>query len=94
MKPPQERIVDLSAIASGEDRDAAVFFDSIEETINLGIGVTIVAVIYLRAFAKERIRFVEKEDRTILPCCSEDAAQILFRLANVFRRDGAQIDAV
>ena len=45
MKPPQERIVDLSAIASGEDRDAAVFFDSLEEIIDLDIGVTIVAVI-------------------------------------------------
>ena len=52
-----------------------------EETIDLDIGVTIVAVLHLGTFAKKRIGFVEKEDRTILLCCSEDAPQILFRLA-------------
>ncbi len=94
MKPPRERIVDLSAIASGEDRDAAVFFDSLEEISDLDIGITIVAVLHLGTFSKKRIGFVEKEDRTILLCCAQDATQILFRLANIFRHDGAQIDAV
>ena len=94
MKPLRKRIVDLSAIASGEDRDAAVFFYSLEEIIDLDIDVTIVAVLQFGTFAKKRISFVEKEDRTILLCCSEDAPQILFRLANIFRDDGAQIDAV
>ncbi len=94
MKPLRKRIVDLSAIASGEDRDAPVFFDSLEEIVDLDIDVTIVAVLQLGTFAKKRIDFVEKEDRTILLCCSEDAPQILFRLANIFRDDGAQIDVV
>src|SRR6266513_2517713 len=90
MKPLRKRIVDLSAIASGEDRDAAVFFESLEEIVDLDIDVTIVAALQLGTFAKKRIDFVEKEDRTILLCCSEDAPQILFRLANVFRDDGAR----
>ena len=94
MKPPGERIVDLSAIASGEGRDAAVFFDSLEEIIDLDIGVTIVAVISPPCVCLRAHRLRRKEDRTILLCCSEDAPQILFRLANIFGHDGAQIDAV
>jgi len=94
MKPPRERIVDLSAIASGEDRDAVVFFDSLEEIIDLDVGVMIVAILHLGAFAKEGIRFIEKEDCTTAIRRIEDAPQILLRLANIFRHDGAQIDAV
>src|SRR6266550_3867582 len=94
MKPLRKRIVDFSAIASGEDRDAAVFFDPLEEIVDLDIDVTIVAVLQLGTFANKRIDFVEKEDRTILLCCSEDAPQILVRLANIFRDDGAQSDVV
>jgi hypothetical protein len=66
----------------------------LEKIVDLDVGVTVVAIMHLSAFAKERIRFVEKEDRTTLPRRIEDASQILLRLANIFRDDGAQIDTV
>jgi len=84
----------LSASAGGEDREAGVFLDSLKEIIDLDVGVTVVAVVHIGAFAKERIRFVEKEDRTAAIRRSEDASQILLRFANIFRDNGAQIDAV
>src|SRR5438093_5865714 len=46
------------------------------------------------AFAKQGVRFIEKEHYTTLSCRMEDAPQILLGLANVFGDDGAQIDAV
>jgi len=94
MKPSQERLVDLSATAHSEDPEAGVFLDSLKEIIDLDVGVTVVAIVHIGAFAKERIRFVEKEDRTAAIRRSEDASQILLRLANIFRDNGAQIDAV
>jgi hypothetical protein len=94
IKPPRERVVDLSAFAGGENREAGVFLDSLEEIVDLDVGVTVVAIMHLGAFAKERICFVEKEDRTTLPRRIEDASQILLRLADIFRDDGARIDTV
>lgn len=94
MKPARERVVDLGAFSGGEDRDAGVFLDFLEEIINLNVGVSVVAIMHLSALAKERIGFVEKEDSATLLRRIEDATQILLRLANVFRNDDAQIDAV
>src|SRR5437773_9539587 len=94
MKPPRECVVDLSAIAGGEDREAGVVLDSLQEIIDLDVGVTVVAILHVGAFAKEGICFVEKEDRTTLPCRIEDATQILLRLASIFRDNAAQIDGV
>src|SRR6266581_5616570 len=94
MKPSRERVVDLITSAGGEDRGAGVVLDSLQEIINLDVGVTVVAIMHIGAFAKEGIRFVEKEDRTTAIRRIEDAPQILLRLANIFRDDGAQIDPV
>ena len=94
MKPPRECVVDLSAIAGGEDREVGVVLDSFQEIIDLDVGVTVVTILPLGAFAKEGICFVEKEDRATRLCRIEDATQILLRLPNLFRDDGAQIDAV
>ncbi len=94
MKPSRERVVDLITSAGGEDGGAGVVLDSLQEIINLDVGVTVVAIMHIGAFAKERIRFVEKEDRTTAIRRIEDAPQILLRLANIFRDDGAQIDPV
>jgi hypothetical protein len=94
MKPSQEHIVDLGVFAGGEDRNAGVFLDSLQEIIDLNVGVTIVAIMHLGALPKERIGFVEKEDRTTSFRRIEDAMQILLRLAIVFRNEKAQIDAV
>lgn len=52
------------------------------------------AIFHFAAFAKQGVRFVEKEDRTTPSCRIEDAPQILLGLANIFGDDGAQIDAV
>ena len=37
MKPPRERVVDLSPIAGGEDLEAGVVLDSLQEIIDLGL---------------------------------------------------------
>jgi hypothetical protein len=84
----------LVRLPAGEDREAGVFLDSLEEIIDLNVGVTIVAIMHLGAFAKEGIGFVEKEDCTTSFRRIEDASQILLRLANIYRDDGAQIDAL
>ena len=94
MKPSRERVVDLSASAGGDNREAGIFLNLLQEIIDLDVGITVVAIMHLGVFAKERLRFVEKEDRTAAIRRSEDAPQILLRLANIFRDDGAQIDAI
>ena len=94
MKPSRERVVDLITIAGGEDREAGVVLNSLQKIIKLDVGVTVVAILHLGAFAKEGIRFIEKEDCTTAVRRIEDAPQILLRLANIFRDYGAQIDPV
>jgi hypothetical protein len=94
MKPSPERVINLRAIAGGENREACVFLDSLQKIIDPDVGVAIMAILYLGPFAKESIRFIEKEDRTTFLRRIEDATQILLRLVNIFRDDGAQIDPV
>jgi len=68
-------------MASGENREAGVFLDSLEEIVDLDVGVTVVAILHVGAFAKEDIRFVEKENRITVLRCVEDATQTLLRLS-------------
>ena len=84
MKPSQERAVDVSAFPGGEDRDASVFLDSLQEIIDLYVGVTIVTIMHVGALPEERIGFVEEENRITSLRGSEDALQIFLCLANVF----------
>src|SRR5438552_10644610 len=94
MKPSRERVVDLITIAGGEDREAGVVLNSLQKIIKLDVCVAVMAILHLGAFAKEGIRFIEKEDCTTAIRRIEDAPQILLRLANIFRDYGAQIDPV
>ncbi len=94
MKPSHECLVDVGAFVVGEDHEAGVLLDSLPQTIDLDVGVTVVAIMHLGALSEKRIRFVEKENRPAFFRRIEDAIQIFLCLANVFGNDGAQIDAV
>jgi len=94
MKAPQGRIVQTPLALGGEDHKAFETFDSLEKIVNHHIGVAVVAILDLGAFAKKCVRFVEQKDRATLLCRIEDAPQVLLCLADVFVDDAAQIDAV
>ena len=94
MKSSQQRLVDRGAIADSDDCKAGIFLASAEEIIDFNVGVTVVAIFHVSASAKERICFVEKQDRPTPFRCIENAAETLFCLANVFRDHGIQIDPV
>jgi hypothetical protein len=53
-----------------------------------------VAVLDLAAFAEKGVGFIEKQNRSPLFRCVENAPQILFRLADVFAHNGTEINAV
>jgi hypothetical protein len=94
MKPSQQRFVDPGATADGDDGETGKFLASLQEMIDFKVCVTIMAVFHISAFAKKRIRFIEKQDGTTLFGRTEDTAEILFCLANVFRDHCIQIDPV
>jgi len=56
----QERFVQSTSAARGRDREASMVLESLQEIVDLELGVTVVAILDLGAFAKKRVRFVEK----------------------------------
>ena len=94
MEPRQERIAHAASTLRGKDRKTSGALDSFQKIVDLDVGVTVVAIIDLGAFAKKRVRFVEKKDCATRFCRIEDSTYILLRLADVFAHHVAQIDAV
>ena len=94
MKPSQQPFVDPGTIAAGEDCEAGIFLASLQEIIDFNIGIAVVAIFHLSAFAKKSTRLIKKQDRTTILRRIEDAAEILLGLSNSFRDDGIQIDPV
>jgi hypothetical protein len=92
MKPSQQPFVDPGAIAGGEDCEAGVFLASPQEIIGFNVGIAVVAIFHVSAFAKKSIRLIKKQDRMTIPRGIENTAEILLGLANMFRDDGIQID--
>src|SRR4029453_17973804 len=94
MKPSQQPFVDPGAIAGGEDCEAGVFLASPQEIIGFNVGIAVVAIFHVNAFAKKSIRLIKKKDRMTILRRIENTAEILLGLANIFRDDGIQIDPV
>ena len=58
------------------------------------IGVAIVAVIYVRAFAEQCVGFIEKQNAPSSVCRGVRPCQVLFRLTDIFVHYHGQIDAI
>ena len=74
-----------------QEREAPVRLQSLQKVVRFDVGVAVVAVFNPRAFAKESVRFVEKQNRGAAFRRIEDAPKILFRLAYIFRNHRAQM---
>ena len=94
MKPSQQRFVDLGAIAGGEDCEAGIFLASPQQIIDFNVGIAVVPIFHVSAFAKKSIRLIKKHDRVTILRRIENTADIFLGLANVFRDDRIQIDPV
>ena len=94
MKPSQQSSVDPSTIAGGEDYEAGIFLASPQEIIDFNVGIAVVPIFHVSAFAKKRIRLIEKQDRMTILRRIENTVDIFLGLANIFRDDGIQIDPV
>jgi len=94
MKPSQQPFVDPGAIAGGEDCEAGIFLTSPQEIIDFNVGIAVVAIFHVSAFAKKSTRFIKKQDRMTILRRIESTAEILLGLANIFRDDSIQIDPV
>ena len=57
----RERLVDVAPEVGGEDDDAVVLLELLQEIGDLDVGVAIVRVLDLAALAEERLGLVEEE---------------------------------
>src|SRR6267143_512862 len=94
MKPWQQAFVDPGAIARGEDCESGIFLAAPQEIIDFNVGIAVVAIFRVSAFAKESISLIKKHDRVTILRRIENTADIFLGLANVFRDDRIQIDPV
>jgi len=94
MEPWQQPFVDSGAIAGGEDCEAGIFLASPQEIIDFNVGISVVAIFNVSAFAKKSIRLIKKQHGMTILRRTENTAEILLGLANIFRDDGTQIDLV
>jgi hypothetical protein len=65
IEPAGEGLVHVLLAVGGEDRDAVVLFHALKQIIDLHIGVAMVGVFDLAAFAELGVRFVEEENRAV-----------------------------
>src|SRR5579862_7184542 len=59
----RESIVDVLAKIRGENYDAFVVFHFLQKVGDFDVGVAVVGVLHLRAFAENSVGFVEKQNR-------------------------------
>ena len=90
----QERGVERGLQVRRQDRQAAVRFHALQQIAHLDVGVAIVAVAHLAAFAEERIGLVEEQDRAAVLRGVEHPAQVLFGFADVLAHHRGQIDPI
>jgi hypothetical protein len=94
MKASQQRFLDPGTIARGEDCEAGIFLASPQEIIDFNVGIAVVPIFHVSAFAKKSIRLIKKQDHMTILRPIENTADIFLGLANIFRDDGIQIDPV
>lgn len=91
----QEGVVHGGAQVGGDNGDTAIALKPLQQIRGLGIGVAVVAVLDLGAAAGEqRLALVKQQDGAGYLGGVEDAADILLRLADIFRDQRRKIDAV
>src|SRR5260221_704749 len=84
---PQEGCVQCTLEIRGQDCQAAIGFHALQEVADFDVGVAVVAILDLAAFAEKRVSLVEQEDGPTLFSRIEDAAQVLLGLADVLAHD-------
>jgi len=92
-QPTEKGAVECVFHVSRENGQPAISLHPLQQIADLDVGVTIVAVFHLAAFAKERIGLVEEEHGAAFLGGIENAAQIFLGLADVFAHDRTEIDA-
>ena len=86
--------VEVLAEVGRQDRDPVVLFHPLQEIGDLDVRVAVVRVAHFGAFAEQRVRFVEEQNRVGAFRRGEDAIEILLGLANVLADDTREIDFV
>ncbi len=89
-----ERVIDIAAQIGRQDDDAGKVLDALQEVADFLIGVAIVGAVDAGTLAKQGIGLIEEQDPAALFGQVEDAGQILFRFADVFRHDHRQVNAM
>ena len=79
----QEGAVERALHVGGEDRQAAIGLDPLQQVGDLDVGVAVVAVLDLAALAEERVGLVEQQHRAAGLGGVEQALQVLLGLADV-----------
>ena len=90
----QEGFVQIGAQVGRQHDDAVELLHPLQQIADLDVGVTIVGVLDLAAFAEHRIGLVEEEDDVGIACLFEDAGKVLLRLADVFRDQPGEVDLI
>ena len=91
---PQKCRIQRALQVRRQNRQAAIRLHPLEQVTDFDIRIAIMAVLNLATLAKQRIGFVEQQDRATRLGGVEDAPQILLRLTDVFADDRREIDAI
>ena len=93
-QPPHERGVHVALQVRGQDGDAVVGLEPLEQVADLDVRVAVVRVLDLGAAAEERVGLVEQQQAVAGLDLVEDLRERLLGLADVLRDDLAEVDAV
>ena len=77
-----------------QDREAAIGLHPLQQIGDLDIGVAVVTVLHLAAFAEQRVGLVEQQHRAAVLRRVEHAPQVLLGLPDVLADDRREVDAI
>src|SRR3569623_2044712 len=78
----------------GEDGETAITLHALQEIGELDVGVAVVTVLHLAAFAEQRIGLVEQQHRAAGLGGTEQAFEVFLGLADVFAHHRGEVDAI
>src|SRR6476661_3128382 len=90
----QKGLVQSALAIRGEYGQPAIGLHALQQIADFDIGIAIMTVFDFAAFPKECVGFIEQEHRSAFLGGIKDTAKILFRLANVFVNDLAQVNPI
>jgi hypothetical protein len=88
----QKRFGWIVTLVGGEDADALMLLHLREQIVRFQIGVSVVTVLNIAAFAEQRVRFIKNQYYIGFRGTFEYPVDVLFRLADVLADDTIQID--